>query len=156
MYDSSRFLFLPVFLLVFLTACASMPSDFEEPKVTITSFTPVNSGSIGPEFDIVLRVTNPNRTALELEGMSYTIDIDGNEVMSGVANDLPTIKAYGEADVKLKATANLFGGFKLLTGMMNEYKDKMEYEFNAKLDVGSFVPRIKVSKKGTFSFTQSR
>lgn len=68
--------------------------------------------------------------------------------MSGVANDLPTIEPYGETDVKLNATANVLGGFQLLAGLMNEVKEHIEYEFSAKLDVGSFKPFIRVSKKG--------
>lgn len=68
--------------------------------------------------------------------------------MSGVANNLPTIAPYDEADVKLHATANLLGGFKLITEMMSNPKEHIEYEFNARLDVGRFRPRIEVSQKG--------
>jgi len=148
--------FLQILLVVMLTACATVPSDFERPGVTVTSFKPVSSRNLSPEFEIILRVTNPNRTALELEGISYTIDLDGNEVMTGVANDLPVIDAYGEADVKLYATANLMGGLNFITSLMNQYKDQVEYEFNAKLDVGTFMPRINVNKKGMFSLTANR
>ena len=42
----------------------------------------------------------------------------------------------------------LFGGFQLLTGLMNEHKEHIEYEFNAKLDIGTFKPMIRVNKKG--------
>jgi len=52
--------------------------------------------------------------------------------------------------VVLNATADLLGGFQLLTGLMAENKQQIEYEFNAKLDVGVFMPRIEVSKKGVF------
>jgi LEA14-like dessication related protein len=132
-----------------LLACATIPSDFEKPAVSVTSFKPINSGGITPQFEIVLHVTNPNREALAIEGMSYTIHLEGNKVMSGVSNDLPTIEPYGEADVTLNATANLLGGFKLLTGLMNSQKENIDYEFKAKLDVGTFMPRISVVKKGT-------
>lgn len=141
------FLIQVVFLL--LSACASIPSDFEQPGVSVTSFVPKNSTGITPQFEIILHITNPNREPLVLQGMSYSIYLDGNKVMSGVSNDLPTIEPYGEAEVTLNATANLLGGFKLLTGLMNEYKEHVEYEFKAKLDVGLFMPRIDVIKKGT-------
>jgi len=68
--------------------------------------------------------------------------------MSGAANNLPAIEPYGKADVKLNATANLPGSLQLITGLMNEDKEPVESEFNARLDVGSFIPRIEVSKKG--------
>lgn len=143
-----RFFLLPAACLLSLTACVITPTDFEEPAVSVTSFKFKSATSISPQFEIVLHVTNPNREPLELEGMSYNIHLDGNKVMSGVANDLPTIEPYGEANVKLNATADLLGGFQLVMGLMTENKENIEYIFNAKLDVGVFMPRIVVNKKG--------
>ena len=150
MFNTVRFFLLQAIFIFFLSACATLPSDFEEPAVSVISFKPINSGGITPQFEIVLHVTNPNREPLSIEGMSYTIHIEDNKVMSGVANDLPTIEPYGEAEVTLNATANLMGGFKLLTGLMNTQAEEIDYQFKAKLDVGTFMPRIDVVKKGTF------
>lgn len=131
-----------------LTACATTPSDFEQPSVSVTSFTPAGTVGISPQFEIVLRITNPNRNPLEVQGLSYSIYLDSKKVMSGVAKNFPAIEPYGEADVKLNATANLLGGFELITGLMNESKEHIEYEFRARLDVGLFRPHIEVNKKG--------
>lgn len=145
--------FFSIFLvcIFFVTACVTTPADFEEPSVSVTSFLPKPSASLTPQFVIVLHITNPNREPLELEGMSYTIHLDGNKVMSGVSNELPTIEPYGEADVILNANADLLGGIQLLNGLMTERKEHIEYEFIAKLDVGLFMPRIEISKTGIFN-----
>lgn len=148
MLHSSRLFLIQVITILLLGACATMPQDFEQPSISVTSFIPTGATGISPQFEIVLHITNPNRNPLELQGISYTINLDGNKVMSGVANDLPVIEPYGEADVKLNARANLLGGFKLITGLMEEAKKHIDYEFKAKLDIGRFSPRIEVSKKG--------
>ncbi len=153
MIHTIRFALFLILTIVSLAGCVTVPSDFEQPRVAVTSFKSLNRANLTPEFEIVLRVTNPNRTPLKVEGMSYAIDLDGNEVMTGVSNTLPTIPAYGEGEVKLHAIASLMGGFKVLTGMMNQYKDQVEYAFRAKLDVGAFTPSIRVSKQGVFSLT---
>lgn len=150
MFNSIRTFLVLLVCILSLTACVTVPTDFEEPVVSVISFSPGSSASISPQFDIVLHVTNPNRQALELDGMSYTIHLDGNKVMSGVSNDLPTIEPYGEALVKLNATVDLLGGFQLITGLMNESRDHIEYEFNARLDVGTFLPPIEINKSGNF------
>ena len=150
MFYTIRIILIMAACMVPLSACNTLPTDFEEPSVSVSSFKPKRSANITPQFEIVLHVTNPNREPLELEGMSYTIHLDGNKVLTGVANDLPTIEPYGEADVVVNATADLLGGFQLITGLMADSKQQIEYEFNAKLDVGVFVPRIEVSKKGVF------
>jgi len=150
MFHFIRIYLLHLVFVLFLAGCVSMPSDFEEPSVSVTSFTPKSTASISPQFEIVVHITNPNREPLALQGMSYTIYLEGNKIMSGVASDLPTIKPYGEADVKVNATTNLLGGFRALTGLMKDQKQQVEYEFKARLDVGRFMPRIEVSKKGVF------
>lgn len=152
MLVSIKTILLQFFVLAVLSACATIPLDFVEPKVTVISFKALNKGILAPEFEIVLRVSNPNRVPLDIDGIAYTVTIDGHELMSGVANELPVIAAYGEGDVKLLATADMLSGFKLLTSLMNQGRDQIDYAFNAKLDVGAFRPSILVTKKGKFSF----
>lgn len=143
-----RLFFLQLVCIVLLSACVTMPSDFEQPSVSVTSFAPVSSSGISPQFQIVLHITNPNRKPLVLQGLSYSIHLDGNKVMSGVANNLPEIEPYGETDIELNATANLLGGFKVISGFLNENKESIEYEFKARLDIGRFKPRIEINKNG--------
>ena len=87
-----------------LPGCASLQPNFETPGVTVTSFRILPSSGLAPEFEIGLRVTNPNAQALNLRGVAYTASLDGRELIEGVANDLPTIEAYGTGDVTLTAT----------------------------------------------------
>lgn len=153
MLKTIQFFLWQVIFVFLLSACASTPSDFDDPEVSVVSFKPQNSAGLTPNFEIILQITNPNREPLEIEGMSYSISLAGNKVMSGVANDLPTIEPYDKAEVTLNATADLFGSIKLLTGLMeNKNKNKnIEYEFKAKIDVGVFRPSIRVVKQGTLS-----
>lgn len=146
-----QFFIWQLILVFLLSACASAPSDFDDPEVSVVSFKPLNSAGITPNFEIVFQITNPNREPLEIEGMSYSITLAGNKVMSGVANDLPMIEPYDKAEVTLNATADLFGGIKLLTGLMDNQNKNIDYEFKAKIDVGMFRPSIRVLKQGTLS-----
>ena len=136
---------------LFIGGCATLPSDFKEPGITVVSVTPRILNGVAPEFDIVLRVTNPNRTELSIVGLSYTIDLVGNQVIEGVASDLPKIAPYGEADVKLNATADLFGGLKVLSKLLANPTRPVDFEFNAQIDIGTFYPMINVNRSGEIS-----
>jgi len=138
--------------LVLLVGCATLSPGFEEPTLQVNSIRLKNSNSLAPEFEISLRVTNPNRDDLSIDGMTYTLNLAGNKVVSGAANDLPTIPAYGEADVKIMATLSLLGGFKLLNDLMNQYQESVGYEIIVRLDVGKFYPRITIQREGVFTF----
>jgi LEA14-like dessication related protein len=148
-YAGLRGLRYSVFLL--LTACVSLPSDFKEPSVSLVSITPQITNLFAPEFDIVLQVTNPNREALDVAGLSYTIHLQGKKLITGVANNLPEIAAYGEADISLHATADLIGGISLLGDLLNQPSDQVEFELNAEIDLGTLYPMIRVQRSGVIS-----
>lgn len=134
-----------------LPGCATLQPDFETPTVTFTSFRMLPSSGIAPEFEIGLRVTNPNAQALNLKGLAYTASLDGQDLIKGVANDLPVIEGYGTGDVTLTATPDVFGGIQFFTELLRDPRDTVNYELEAKLDVGTFVPAIRVRDKGQIS-----
>ena len=139
-------------ILFFMAGCATLPANFKEPGVSVVSVTPRISNSTTSEFDIVLRVTNPNRSALDIKGLSYTIHLTGQQVVAGVASELPEVAAYGEADFTLRARADLLGGLNVLSRILAEPGNPIDFEFNAEIDVGTFYPMIRVNKTGVVSF----
>jgi hypothetical protein len=137
-----------IILTVILGACATMSPDYEEPTVTLSSFRALPSEGMVPAFEIGLRIINPNSQALDLEGIVYTVSLEGYELVKGVGKDFPVIEGYSEGEVKLTASANLLAGIRFVGDMMQTKGDTLEYEFKAKLDLGGFYPSIKVRETG--------
>jgi hypothetical protein len=135
------------FFILLLTACASLNPNFDEPELTVSAFRLLPSKGL-PKFEIELHVINPNSTELKLRGISYSASIEGNKVLSGVANKIPTIAPYGEAKVTLTGSVDLFGSIQLLTDLMQQRNTGINYKLNVKLDVGRFMPNIRVEKQG--------
>lgn len=143
--------FVIVALTLFLAACATLSPTYETPQVSLTSFTvsPQSSG-LAPEFDIGLRVVNPNRSALPLVGMSYSVEVDGNRILTGAEPNLPRIEGYGTADIIIKASPDLFGSARLINQLLTSTQSEFNYLFKAKLDVGTLMPFIHIEEKGSF------
>ena len=154
MATKSQTLLLTLFVL--LAGCGGMRPGYETPTVTVSSFRSVPSEGALPAFEIGLRVINPNREALELEGISYTISLEGHELIKGVARDLPVIEGYSEGDFVLAASANLFAGIRLITDLMGSGNDSFRYALEAKLDVGGLRPPIRVRDSGDISLRPGR
>lgn len=133
-----------------LCGCAGL-GNYEQPTVTVSSFRTLPSEGALPQFEIGLQVINPNRDPLKLEGISYTISLDGHDIIKGVGNQLPVIEGYGTGQMTVTASANLFAGIGLFTDLMRGPKDSFEYRFSAKLDPGGFRPSIRVEDAGTVS-----
>ena len=148
------FLFTSALLLVILLpACATLDPDYEEPTVTLSSFRAIPSEGMVPAFEIGLRILNPNSQTLKLEGIVYTISLQGRELVKGVGKDFPPIEGYSEGNVTLTASANLLAGIRFIGDMMGSPGENLEYEFKAKLDMGGLFPSIRISETGNFNLS---
>jgi hypothetical protein len=131
-----------------LQACTGLRPGFETPTVNVNSFRPLPGEGSGPRFEIGLHIVNPNREALKLQGLAYTVSLEGQTLITGVDNELPVIEGYGEGDITLIASPNLLGGIRLIADLMASPRDSFTYALEAKLDVGSFTPPIRVRDEG--------
>lgn len=136
-----------------LAACSSLGNGFDTPGVSVTSFRSVPGNGVIPEFEIGLRVTNPNPVPLKLRGISYTISLDGRELVTGVNNTLPAVDAYGTGDVAISVVPDVIASIGLITDLLNDPRDSFSYALEAKLDVGRFLPAIRVRDAGELSLS---
>ncbi|RLB88298.1 MAG: hypothetical protein DRH26_13865 [Deltaproteobacteria bacterium] len=149
-------LILIFFLGIYLTGCAGLQTDYETPTVSITSFKSIPGEGMVPRFEIGLHIVNPNRTALDLKGISYTVNLEGHNLLTGVSNKLPLIEAYGEGDILLAASVDFFSSMGFFADLAkNQNRESFAYSLDAKLDVGTLHPIIRVSKKGDISLFNS-
>jgi LEA14-like dessication related protein len=136
-------------IVVLMVGCAGQIHDYETPKVNVSSFKSLPSEGTGPRFEIGLHIINPNRSPLELQGVAYTLHLEGHEVMAGVSNQLPVIAAYGEENIIIHAGIDLLGSIRLIMDLMSKRRNKLSYSLKAKLDPGGLRPNIHVSREGT-------
>jgi LEA14-like dessication related protein len=145
---------LMLLLIIALPGCATLQSGYETPTVTVTSFRVVQADSPGLNFEVVLKVANPNPNSLNLRGVSYTISLEDRELITGVGNDLPTIDAYGEGLLTLTASMSMIETFQLLGDLMGSPRSSLRYELQTKLDIGALYPAIRVTDSGVIKLPQ--
>ena len=129
-------------------ACANLGADIDPPKVTVESVESLPDNSGGPRFEIKLRVSNPNKQTLDIAGISYSIEVLGKELVSGVTNDVPVIEGYSEEVVTVEAGINLFQFVRLIAGLGKDKTDALEYRFMAKIDFKGFLPTQRIEESG--------
>lgn len=146
----SRFFLSTALILasLILSGCANLQPGFENPTVSVNSFKILPSTGMLPKFAIGLHIINPNRTALSLQGLVYTIEIENHKIITGVANNLPVIAAYGEQDIELQASVDLFNGLRVFSGLIQGQSGLVNYSFTARLNVSNLLPDIAISDRG--------
>lgn len=142
--------------VVLLSACAGMPTSLEKPQIKLTSVKPLQAEGFQQRFEIGLSVTNPNATDIALRGMTYSIGIGGHDIFSGVAGELPVLKAYTETPIKVSVSANILSVVALISDLTKYGPENMQYRLDAKLDVGALLPSISVQETGPVPFLNSR
>jgi LEA14-like dessication related protein len=134
--------------LALLSGCAGLSTAMDPPNVSLDSFSSLPSEGGGPRFLIKLRVQNPNEQSLDIAGISYSIELVGQEVLTGVSNDIPVIDGYSEGIVTLEASLKLFQLLRLLTNLGQTEADELNYRFTAKIDFKGLVPTQRVEEVG--------
>ena len=139
--------------ILLAAACGELKPDYETPTINVSYFRPLPGKGIAPRFGIGLHVINPNDFALDIRGISYTVSLQGQKIVVGVARDLPTVPAYGEADIDLQAATDVISSIKLITGLMRDPQQVISYELDARLDIRGFARKVHVVREGEFSFS---
>lgn len=154
MYKMLHSVMLTLFLVI-LAGCAVLQNALEKPDLSVTSINLQPIKGMEATFNIGLRVSNPNAVPLPLAGMAYTLNLEGFEVIKGVANDLSTISAYSEKEFTVSASTNLLQSIRLLSKYINAPKGSLDYSLDAELDTGNkLISPFNLSTKGNIGLTQ--
>tara|TARA_R110002072_G_scaffold121598_1_gene255486 strand:+ start:1540 stop:2004 length:465 start_codon:yes stop_codon:yes gene_type:complete len=139
---------LVVLSLMFLAGCASLTPPIDPPKISLVSFKSLPTQGSAPRFEIKLRVMNPNKQALDIAGISYSVELLGKELVTGVANDVAPIAGYGEGVVTLEAGLQLLELLRLMASLGSTGGEPLAYRFTAKIDFNGFIPTQRIEETG--------
>ncbi|MCB1929795.1 MAG: LEA type 2 family protein [Rhodocyclaceae bacterium] len=92
---------------VALVACGTLPIGLEPPDVNLADVRYAGGTLFEQRFQLELRVINPNRRELEIEGVSFTVELNGRRFARGVSDQAFVVAAHGEHLVIVQATTTL-------------------------------------------------
>ncbi|WP_354625791.1 LEA type 2 family protein [Psychromonas sp. MME2] len=125
-------------ITVALSGCTNLQT-LQDLQVDLIKIEPDNLQSISPRFNIHLLITNPNSEELVIEGMSFQLEIDNQQILSGVANDIPVLKGYSETEVKVSSRVHLLDLIQMMAFLNNKNADSIKYELETTIDPKGFV-----------------
>jgi len=147
--------FLLTAMLFVLSGCATLSPDFDEPTVELVSFKALPAKGFEQNFEIGLKLTNPNSFELPFNGISCELSVAGETLARGVTADIPTAGAYGESRFVVPVSTSLIGGFKVIKALMDNQGQGISYQLKAKLDIDiPFVPKLTIVQDGVVPMGQ--
>lgn len=142
-----------VALLAFVSGCATL-TDFDPPRVTMESLRVLPAEGSVPRFEIKLRVSNPNTAALDIAGVSYSLELLDRELLHGVTKDVPRIEGYADDVITLQASVQMLQVLRLLASFGTSLDQPLEYRFLAKVDFNGLTPTQRVEETGEITLGQ--
>jgi LEA14-like dessication related protein len=90
-----------------LTACATVPPDIDPPKISIANIALTDFAVFEQQFDVQLRIQNPNDQELGINGLKCDIEINEKEFGNGMSGQRVTVPRFGSEVVNVEVITGL-------------------------------------------------
>jgi LEA14-like dessication related protein len=146
-------LLLLVFGVLLITGCATMNNYPEQPRVSLVSIQPKEMTLLEQRYALQLRILNPNETAIPIEGLNYSVEINGREFAYGVSRQAVSIPPFGEALLDVDVVSNLLNVLQQMQEMSNEQQDSLQYRLSGKLSLSNSLVKLPFDYHGELKYS---
>ena len=127
-----------------LCGCSLFVPKLEKPTLSVVDVQLLKGDLWHQELKVRMRVQNPNDRQLPVKGLSYELDVDGQQFAHGMSGDSFVVPAHGEAEFDLSVSANMAS---LLVKMLGQGGDSLDYQLTGKISLSAGLLR-------SFSFNE--
>jgi LEA14-like dessication related protein len=133
-----------------LSGCSLFVPRLEKPTLSVVSVQLLKSDVWHQELKVRMRVQNPNDRALPVEGISYELEVDGQDFAHGLAGDSFLVPARGEAEFDMSVSANMAS---MLAKVLGQGGDTLDYRLTGKISLSAGLWRsVSFDERGTFKW----
>lgn len=136
-----------------VVGCAGLPT-LESPSVSVQTVRMLSSDALSPEFEVVLSVDNPNPIPLNISTITYDIRVEGESIVNGITDQISSIERYGNGQITISASPDLLTGARVIAQMLRSNRSALNYDLEAQLDIGRFLPAIKLTDSGQLDLSR--
>lgn len=140
-----------VILVVLVSGCASLFWMGEKPHVDIVNVTPKEMRLLEQTFLLELRIQNPTETDLDINGMSFELEINGQPFARGVSNQSLKVERLSTKVVQVEAYTGLTSILRQLSeARKGSYASGFKYRLKGSIHTGAPSFRIPFDETGEF------
>ncbi len=133
-----------------LAGCSLLVPKLEKPTLSVVNVRMLKSDLWHQELMVRMRVQNPNDRSLPVKGLSYTLDVEGQEFAHGMSGDSFVVPARGEAEFDMSVSANMAS---MVVKLLSQGGNQVDYRITGKVALSSgFLRSIPFSDQGTFKW----
>ena len=137
---------------VMFAGCAGLPPGAQPPTVTIADFALDNAGLFEQQFNLKLRIQNPNPEEFRVDGVAFDLDVNDQPFAKGVGNRAVTVPRYGSGFMPVEAVSTLGGLIRQFGRIAQGDKPVFKYRLKGSLSIAGGT-RVPFEQRGEFDFS---
>jgi LEA14-like dessication related protein len=137
---------------VLLPGCAGLPAGSEAPVVTLADFGVAGGSLFEQQFNLKLRIQNPNNEELRVDGVAFTLELNDAPFASGVGNQPVTVGRFGAALLPVDGFSSLGGVIRQVGRFVQGDQRALRYRIKGNLSLAGGL-RVPFDRRGEFDFS---
>ena len=130
-----------------IAGCAGLPPGVQAPSVTIADFGVGNAGLFEQQFNLRLRIQNPNPDEFRVDGIAFELEVNGQPFAKGVGNQTVIVPRYASAFMTAEAVSTLGGLIRQFGRVID--RGAFKYRIHGVLSIGG-GSRVPFEEAGEF------
>jgi LEA14-like dessication related protein len=136
-------------LLVLASGCGGVTS-LQAPDLEVVDVKLLGGDLSGQQLRVRMRVTNPNDRELPVKGITYRMEVGGEQFATGESERAFVVPALGSTEFDMSMNADMAGALFRLLGSGRRL-DVVDYRLSGKVSLSSGMLRsIPFDEKGSF------
>lgn len=140
-----------VFFVSLVCGCASLFWTREQPRIDIVNIVPKEMRLMEQTFLLELRIQNPTDKDLDITGLAFDLEINGQPFARGGSNQNLTVERLSTGTVQVETYTGLFSILRQLAELRKgNYTSGFTYRLKGSVYSGSPSVRIPFDETGEF------
>lgn len=138
-----------VAMFVVVAGCGGVTS-LQAPDLDVVDVKLLGGDLSGQQLRVRMRVTNPNDRELPVKGITYRMEVGGEQFASGQSESSFVVPALGATEFDMSMNADMAGVVFRLLGSGRKL-DNVDYHLSGKVSLSSGILRsVPFDQKGSF------
>jgi LEA14-like dessication related protein len=139
-----------IFFLLGVAGCSLLVPKLQAPQLSVVGVELQRGALWQQKLKVRMHVANPNDRTLPIKGITYSLDVNGQEFAHGESAASFVVPALGEAEFDMNMTANMAGT--IISLLSHGTNANVEYHLVGKISLSEGLLRsVPFDQHGTFS-----
>ena len=136
---------------VIVAGCSGLPPGSQPPSVTVADFALADASRFEQQFNLSLRIQNPNPDEFTIDGMAFDLEVNDQPFARGVGNERVTVPRYGSALMAVEAVSTLGGLLRQFGRLAQGERPALKYRIKGVVSLAGGA-RMPFEQRGEFDF----